>query len=155
MTSSVEGLHPVQIFENQHQGTLCGQRLQCFVISRTMRSARGPDQVALQLRPLLRVHQGRQLDQPGRRPRGQRVDDRTVVRFAGQLAEGFEYRIVGLLAAETLDALSARNPHARSDRSPLMEDVHERGLANARLSGDEDHLPSTAQRIIESTVERG
>jgi hypothetical protein len=34
-----------------------------------------------------------------------------------------------------------------------MEDVHEGGLADAGFSGDEDHPSSTAQRIIESTVE--
>jgi len=47
--------------------------------------------------------------------------------------------------------LPAGNPHVRGD--PLLKHVHERGLADPSLAGDEDHLPTPAQRTLEGSFE--
>ena len=60
----------------------------------------GTQQLALESRVLFRSNQRRQLNQPGRCARRERVDDQGTLLSSRELANGLEERVVGFLASE-------------------------------------------------------
>src|SRR5258708_37135445 len=100
---------PVQILEHENQQIRRGQRFEGLAYLPQHALARCSQDLALEGFPLRSLHQRRKLDQPGGRAGGEGLDDGAAAVAAGKLAQGLKHRIVGLLAAEALDALSARN----------------------------------------------
>ena len=75
---------------------------------------------------------------------------------ATELADRLEHGIERLLASESLDALAVRDAHLGprgGDLSPEL--LHQRGLADARLTGDEDDLELSRARVAHALPELG
>src|SRR4029450_7660856 len=62
---------------------------------------------------------------------------------------------IRLAGAVLLQALTARHAHALTSRRLFHRGVDERGLANARLSGDEHELSFAAQGALQPAVHFG
>ena len=83
------------------------------------------------------------------------MDRAPAARITNPLAECFQHRVVGFLAAETLDTLSANYSQIGTAGSCLMKLINEGRLSNSRLSRDEDHLPLSFQGLAKVSVQFG
>src|SRR5262252_8390357 len=148
-------IRPMEVFENEDECVVGGNGFECVTDFANHALASHADRVTLERRALLGLHERRKLEQPCRRPCRQRADETPVVRRPKQLIDGFEDRIVRFLAAESLDALTARDPQIRQQTGPLNEQVDEGGLPDASLPAHEDDLPLASHRAFEMAVESG
>src|SRR5262249_61438077 len=80
---------------------------------------------------------------------------RSAGRAPEPVAERLEERIVRLLSPEALHALPAGRPQLRTGRALLVEGVEERRLPDARLAGDEHHLPLALEGLVEAPDQPG
>src|SRR5581483_931796 len=73
----------------------------------------------------------------------QRADQTGPIRTPTKTGQGFQYRHVGLAGAVLLDTLTTRDAYAAA-RDCSQKRLHQRGFADAGLSGDEDHARDAA-----------
>src|SRR5882762_2364091 len=80
---------------------------------------------------------------------------RAALRITNPLSKRFQHRVVGFLAPETLDTLSANYSQIRTAGDCLMELINEGCLSDSRLSSDKDHLPLSFEGLAEVAVQFG
>ena len=135
-------IRPMQVLEHEDEGVIGGDRFERFADFADHSLARGADGLTLQRLALFGFDERRKLQQPRRRPLCQRVDETPIVRRADQLIDRLEHRIVRFLAAESLDALPARDLKIRHQTTGASDkQIDEGGLSDPCLPGDEDELP--------------
>src|SRR5262245_41120638 len=71
------------------------------------------------------------------------------------MAQRFEYRVVCLLASETLDTLPPDDQRIGLERRSLLEHIHEFRFANAGFPRYEDHLALARQYTLDVGIQPG
>src|SRR6185295_19728386 len=79
--------------------------------------------------------------------RAQHIDNLRVL--PAQPDDGFEHRQIGFARAVLLEALPSAHPHTAIGTDPAHECIHERGLADAGFSRDEDDLALSVPHLPE------
>src|SRR5262249_19520252 len=97
----------------------------------------------------------RQLHEPARRVLSEHADDLLTAGVTAETAERLEDRQIRLAGAVVLHALAPTDAQRRPGGDLREERIHERGLADSRLAGDEDELPPPIQRSPEPVVKPG
>ena len=144
---------PVQVFEHQHQRPLGGQGVQHFGPFPQHTLPRRPLEFVVQLRPVRGREQPGHLHQPGGGLLPQQCHQARPLRPPAELAQRLQDRQVRFPVPIGLDTLAVRHPHGGPRRGLRGKRLHDGGLADARLSGDQDHLPDPLLRLRQGPVE--
>ena len=144
---------PVQVLENQHEGGVGRQRLDQLRHLAQHALARGPEELALQRVSVARVEEPRHLHEPGGRVSAQERDEPIARAPAAEPGESVQHGQIRLARPVRLDALPLRDPHARIGGDALEEGLDDRGLADARLAGQERDLASAAPGRVEPRLQ--
>ena len=59
----------------------------------------------------------------------------------GELAEGFKDWVVGFLASEAFDGLTAGDSHTEDTSTDMLEGIDQTSLANSGFAADKNNLP--------------
>jgi len=146
---------PVQILEDQDQRRVGGERTQGFDHLAQHAPRRGTEALGEQPGALGLLDQGRHLQQPGRRAARELGDPALATGAPAETVDRLEQRQIGLARAVLRWALTARDPHLARGADLAQEDVDQRGLADARLAGDEEHLAPPVARRREGRAQLG
>ena len=146
---------PLEILEHEQQRALAGEHLE-GIGHLPQHARRHRRDGAVAARPGGRIGvERRQLRHPRRRVPRQRVAQRSAARLAGERAQRFQHRQVGLALAVLLEALAARDADVAGGGDLLEEAVEHRRLADPRLAGDEHDRALAGARAHEAGVQLG
>lgn len=130
----------MQVFQDEHQRSLGRQHFQRLAYLPHHAFPRGAQNLALQSLALLRLEKRRELHQPGRCVRGERLNHLFGPGATNQLAERVQERVVGLFSAESFHTLPTDDSHVRASTEPLFESIDQRTLADSSFARHEYDL---------------
>ena len=143
---------PVQVFQDEHEKLVGAQGVEGVEQLTEHPVTRGPLRSTLHGFEVFVHQQRRQLHEPGRRELPEDVDNAVAGR-PPQSTERLQHRQIRLAGAVLFDALPARDANRPVAADPRQERLHQRGLADPRLAGDEHELPLAVRRAVQRCVE--
>ena len=149
------GVAPVQVFEHQHQRLLGGQPLQGLGELPEHPFPRRPASAAPQRLQVSGRDQARHLHQPGRRLLPQERHPPLPAGAPTHASQRLQHRQIRFPHPVVLHALPVPDPQGPLGAKLPHKGIHQRGLAQARLARDEDHLADAMARLGEPAVETG